>query len=174
MMRLVLFFLCVLLFLGPSSFSEISVEEFEKIRTIVKEEVSESEGRLRAEIAAAEKRAIEHASQEAAKITVRMDATDKHRTDQFKAVNDRFGDVNMRLNLNFTLLVVLIGVVIGLPLFRDRKKEREQDAKLEAQQKQLEAQQQRIEAQERELAAMRAELAALKQQPSRHAEQPQT
>ena len=84
--------------------------------------MSESEGRLRAEIAAAEKRAIEHASQEAAKITVRMDATDKHRTDQFKAVNDRFGDVNMRLNLNFTLLVVLIGVVIGLPLLRERKK----------------------------------------------------
>ena len=50
MMRLVcLFFLCVLLFLGPSSFSEISVEEFEKIRTIVKEEVSASEARLRAE-----------------------------------------------------------------------------------------------------------------------------
>ena len=193
MMRLVcLFFLCVLLLLVPSSFSEISVEEFEKIRTIVKEEVSASEGRLRAEIAAsekrlrveiaaAEKRAMEHTSQEIAKLTVRMDATDKHRAAQFEAVdnrfddtNHRFGDVNMRLNLNFTLLVVLIGVVIGLPLFRDRKKEREQDAKLEAQQKQLEAQQQRIEAQERELAAVRAELAALKQQPTLHVEQPQT
>ena len=182
MMRLVcLFSLCVLLFLGLSSFSEISVEEFEKIRAIVKEEVSESEGRLRAEIAASEKRAMEHTSQEIAKLTVRMDATDKHRAAQFEAVdnrfddtNHRFGDVNMRLNLNFTLLVVLIGVVIGLPLFRDRKKEREQDAKLEAQQKQLEAQQQRIEAQERELAAMRAELAALKQQPAPRIEQPQT
>ena len=97
MMRLVcLFSLCVLLFLGPSSFSEISVEEFEKIRTIVKEEVSASEGRLRAEIAASEKRAMEHTSQEIAKLTVRMDATDKHRAAQFEAVDNRFDDTNHR------------------------------------------------------------------------------
>ena len=167
MMRLVcLFSLCVLLFLGPSSFSEISVEEFEKIRTIVKEEVSASEGRLRAEIAAAEKRAMAHATQEAEKITVRMDVTDRQREAQFNSVDKNFGYLYML----FAALLALI----GLPLFRERKKEREQDAKLEAQQKQLEAQQQRIEAQERELAAMRAELAALKQQPTPHVEQPQT
>ena len=167
MMRLVcLFSLCVLLFLGPSSFGEISVEEFEKIRTIVKEEVSESEGRLRAEIAASEKRAMAHATQEAEKITVRMDVTDRQREAQFNSVDKNFGYLYML----FAALLALI----GLPLFRERKKEREQDAKLEAQQKQLEAQQQRIEAQERELAAMRAELTALKQQPPPHAEQPQT
>ena len=167
MMRLVcLFFLCVLLFSGPSSFSEISVEEFEKIRTIVKEEVSASEARLRAEIAAAEKRAMAHATQEAEKITVRMDVTDRQREAQFNSVDKNFGYLYML----FAALLALI----GLPLLRERKKEREQDAKLEAQQKQLEAQQQRIEAQERELAAVRAELAALKQQPLPHAEQPQT
>ena len=167
MVRLVcLFFLCVLLFLGPSSFGEISVEEFEKIRAIVKEEVGGSEGRLRAEIAAAEKRAMAHATQEAEKITVRMDVTDRQREAQFNSVDKNFGYLYML----FAALLALI----GLPLFRERKKEREQDAKLEAQQKQLEAQQQRIEAQERELAAMRAELAALKQQPTPHAEQPQT
>ena len=178
MMRLVcLFSLCVLLFLGPSSFGEISVEEFEKIRAIVKEEVSASEARLRAEIAAsekrlrveiaaAEKRAMTHATQEAEKITVRMDVTDRQREAQFNSVDKNFGYLYML----FAALLALI----GLPLLRERKKEREQDAKLEAQQKQLEAQQQRIEAQERELAVMRAELAALKQQPPPHAEQPQT
>ena len=167
MMKLVcLFFLCVLLFLGPSSFGEISVEEFKKIRAIVKEEVGGSEARLRVEIAAAEKRAMAHATQEAEKITVRMDVTDRQREAQFNSVDKNFGYLYML----FAALLALI----GLPLFRERKKEREQDAKLEAQQKQLEAQQQRIEAQERELAAMRAELAALKQQPTPHAEQPQT
>ena len=96
MMRLVcLFFLCVLLFLGPSSFSEISVEEFEKIRTIVKEEVSASEARLRAEIAAAEKRAMAHATQEAEKITVRMDVTDRQREAQFNSVDKNFGYLYM-------------------------------------------------------------------------------
>lgn len=126
-----LLFLCGLLFFSASAFGELSVEDWEKFRTIVKEEVSASEKRLRAEIAAAEKRTKEHTTQEVAKLIIRMDQTDKRRDAQFEAIdnrfgdtNQRFGDVNTRLNFNFVLLVALIGVVIGLPLFRDRKKER--------------------------------------------------
>lgn len=154
-----LFFLWGLLFFSASAFGELSVEDFEKFRAIVKEEVS-----------ASEKRTKEHTTQEVAKLIVRMDRMDKHREAQFEAIDNRFGDtnqrfsdVNTRLNFNFVLLVALIGAVIGLPLFRDRKKEREQDAKIEAQQKLLEAQQ-------RELEAVRKELASLKQPPPRQAE----
>ena len=168
-----LFLMCGLLFLGTPTFSEISVEEFEKIRAIVKEEVGESETRLsteivasekrlRTEIAASEKRTMTHTTQEVAKLTVRMDETDKRRDTQFASVDRDFGYV-------FMLFVALLAL-IGLPLLRDWKKEREQDAKLAAQQKRIEeqekrikAQEKRIEAQARELETMRNELTEIKQ-----------
>ena len=164
-----LFLMCGLLFLGIPTFSEISVEEFEKIRAIVKEEVGESETRLRTEIVASEKRTMTHTTQEVAKLTVRMDETDKRRDTQFASVDRNFGYV-------FMLFVALLAL-IGLPLLRDWKKEREQDAKLAAQQKRIEAQEKRIkaqekrieaqekriEAQDRELETIRNELTTLKQ-----------
>ena len=149
-----LFLMCGLLFLGIPTFSEISVEEFEKIRAIVKEEVGESETRLRAEIAASEKRTMTHTTQEVAKLTVRMDETDKRRDTQFASVDRNFGYV-------FMLFVALLAL-IGLPLLRDWKKEREQDAKLAAQQKRIEAQEKQIEAQARELKAQARELETIR------------
>ena len=136
-----LFLMCGLLFLGIPTFSEISVEEFEKIRAIVKEEVGESETRSK-----------NHTSQEVAKLTVRMDETDKRRDTQFASVDRDFGYV-------FMLFVALLAL-IGLPLLRDWKKEREQDAKLAAQQKRIEAQEKRIEAQARELKAQEKRIEA--------------
>ena len=136
-----LFLMCGLLFLGIPTFSEISVEEFEKIRTIVKEEVGESETRSK-----------NHTSQEVAKLTVRIDETDKRRDTQFASVDRDFGYV-------FMLFVALLAL-IGLPLLRDWKKEREQDAKLAAQQKRIEAQEKRIEAQARELKAQEKRIEA--------------
>ena len=145
MMKIVgLFLLCGLLFLGIPTFSEISVDEFEKIRAIVKEEVGESETRSK-----------NHTTQEVAKLTVRMDETDKRRDTQFASVDRDFGYV-------FMLFVALLAL-IGLPLLRDWKKEREQDAKLAAQEKRLEEQEKRIEAQARELETIRKELTTLKQ-----------
>ena len=147
-----LFLICGLLFLGIPTFSEISVEEFEKIRAIVKEEVGESETRLRAEIAASEKRTMTHTTHEVAKLTVRMDETDKRRDTQFASVDRNFGYV-------FMLFVALLAL-IGLPLLRDWKKEREQDAKLAAQQKRIEAQEKRIEAQEKQIKAQEKRIEA--------------
>ena len=171
-----LFFFCGLLFLGIPTFSEISVEEFEKIRTIIKEEVSESETRLhteivasekrlRAEIAASEKRTMTHTTQEVAKLTVRIDETDKRRDTQFASVDRDFGYV-------FMLFVALLAL-IGLLLIRDWRKEREQDAKLAAQEKRLEAQEKRIEEQARKLETIRKELTEIKQWITLKAEQPQ-
>ena len=50
---------------------------------------------------------------------------------EFDAINKRFEDVNQRFNIVWMLLVALIVAVIGMPLYRERKKEREQDEKLE-------------------------------------------
>ena len=51
---------------------------------------------------------------------------------QFDAINKRFEDVNHRFNIVWMLLVALIVAVIGMPLYRERKKEREQDEEIEA------------------------------------------
>ena len=50
----------------------------------------------------------------------------------FDAINKRFEDVNHRFNIVWMLLVALIVAVIGMPLYRERKKEREQDEEIEA------------------------------------------
>ena len=64
---------------------------------------------------------------------------------EFDAINKRFEDVNQRFNIVWMLLVALIVAVIGMPLYRDRKKEREQDEKLEALKRIVEQQQAEIE-----------------------------
>lgn len=51
---------------------------------------------------------------------------------EFDAINERFEDVNQRFNIVWMLLVALIVAVIGMPLYRERKKEREQDEEIQA------------------------------------------
>ena len=51
---------------------------------------------------------------------------------EFDAINERFEDVNQRFNIVWMLLVALIVAVIGMPLYRERKKEREQDEEIKA------------------------------------------
>ena len=64
---------------------------------------------------------------------------------RFDDVNQRLGDVNQRFSIIWMLLVALIVAVIGMPLYRERKKEREQDEKLEALTRIVEEQQAEIE-----------------------------
>ncbi len=188
-MKICLFFLLVSLLFSTSAFGELSAQDFEKLNTMFKE----SEARLRAEIAASEKRTREFVSQEIAKLTVRMDKRDRRVAAEFQAINtriddtnSRFDDVNNRLNLNLTLLIALlglIGVALGLPYLQDKKKERAQEEKIAAQQQQIEeqqkqlaaqqqlletqqqlaAQQQLLETQQRRMDAMETELKTLKQ-----------
>ena len=64
---------------------------------------------------------------------------------RFDAINKRFEDVNQRFNIVWMLLVALIVAVIGMPLYRDRKKEREQDEEIKALKRIVEQQQVEIE-----------------------------
>ena len=155
-----------LLCVSASAFGALSVEDYEKLNTMFKE----SEARMKEHFSQELAREIAKVNAEIAKVNAeirrldsRIDETNKRTDDGFQAVNNRFGDVNSRLNLNFGLLVALIGVVIGLPLLRERKKEREQDEQLAAQQALIEKQQEQLAAQQQELEAVRQELATLKQ-----------
>ena len=64
---------------------------------------------------------------------------------RFDAINKRFEDVNQRFNIVWMLLVALIVAVIGMPLYRERKKEREQDEEIKALKRIVEQQQVEIE-----------------------------
>ena len=168
-MKICLFFLLVSLLFSTSAFGELSAQDFEKLNAMFKE----SEARLRAEIAASEKRTREFVSQEIAKLTVRMDERDRRVATEFQAINNRiddtnsrFDDVNNRLNLNLTLLIALlglIGVALGLPYLQDKKKERAQEEKIAAQQQQIEEQQKQLAAQQQLLETQQQQLAAQQQ-----------
>ena len=141
-----------LLLISSSALGALNVADWEKLTRMFKE----SEARTQQAIKESEARTKELVGQEVAKVNVRIDETNKRIETGAQAVRDRFGDVNLRLNFNFGLLVVLVAGIIGLTLLRDGKKEREQDEKIATQQ-------QLIEALQAQLAAVLQELETLKQ-----------
>ena len=164
-----LFFVLGIAFFNAFAFGE-NATDFETLRALIRED---TRAIVKEEIAASEKRTREFVTQEIAKLTVRMDERDRRIAAEFQGVNkriddtnNRFDDVNNRLDLNLALLVALlglIGVALGLPYLRDKKRERAQDEKIAAQQQQLEAQQKLLETQQQRMDAMEAELKTLKQ-----------
>ena len=137
-----------LLLISSSALGELGVEDWEKLTRMFKE----LEARKQQDIKESEVRTKEFVMQEVAKVTIRIDGTNKRIETESQAVRDRFGDVNLRLNL----MVALVAGIIGLLLLRERKKEREQDEKIATQQ-------QLIEALQAQLAAVLQELETLKQ-----------
>ena len=88
-MKLILMSITAFLIFAAPVFSELTVEDLEKIRSIVKE----SEERLKEDLKTTEERVMNH-------------------------VADKFGEVDKRLNLIFGFvigLISLIVVVIGVP-----------------------------------------------------------
>ena len=88
-MELILISITAFLILAAPVFSELTVEDLEKIRSIVKE----SEDRLKEDLQASEGRVMIH-------------------------VADKFGEVDKRLNIIFGFvigLISLIVVVVGIP-----------------------------------------------------------
>ena len=140
-MKFGIFFLIGLCLISASALGELSVDDLDKIRDIVKE----SEDRLRAEIVAVEERLRSE------------NAASETRT-------------NKQLDRNFTLLVALFGfvaVVTGIPLTLvalQLRKERDRDEQLNAQRREIDAQRQLIETLQQQLNSMNHELETLKQQ----------
>ena len=140
-MKFGIFFVIGLWCLSLAAFGELSVDDLDKIRDIVKE----SEDRLRAEIVAVEERLRSE------------NAASETRT-------------NKQLDRNFTLLVALFGfvaVVTGIPLTLvalQLRKERDRDEQLNQQRREIDAQRQLIETLQQQLNGMNRELDTLKQQ----------
>lgn len=154
-MKLGILFILALSLFHTAAFGDMSVTDLEKIRDITKEsetrvraELTAVEKRLKEEIVASEERSKEFTSHETAKVGISVNA------------------VKEQLNWNFLLVLALIGlfgVILGRPYLQQRKNEREQAAKIAAQQREIEELQEAKIAQQRQLEAMQKELEALKQ-----------
>ncbi len=163
-MRLTLILSLGLLIWALPASSELSLEDFEKIRTllredvriIVREEVAASEKRMQAEIAASEKRMK-------AEITASEKRIREYVSQEIQIVNMTISELDKRLGQIFVLVIALvafIGVVVGIPqiiVATQRRHQRAQDEKIEAQQKQIEAQQEQIEVLRQEMEARKPE-----------------
>ena len=103
-MKYTVFFFAAFFVIVSPTFGELTSQDLDKIRLIVKEEVSEVETRLRAEIAAAEGR-------------LRAEIA-KSESNMKGYVDTKFESVDKRLTLVVgfvSALIILIVVTVGIP-----------------------------------------------------------
>ena len=142
----------MLLLFTTSALAELSGTDLEKIRAILKEEVTGVETRLTEKITTSEKHLKEYVTQEIGKVNIKIEEMDRRLTGEINNMDERLtGEINNmdeRLDQMFTLVVVLITTVIaviGVPmtiilfqLSRQDKKQRSQDETIEALRQELE------------------------------------
>ena len=137
-MRYTLFFFAAFFVIISPTFGELTSQDLDKIRLIVKEEVSEVETRLRAEIAASEKQLR---AEIAASETRMKDYVDT----KFGEVNTRFEGLDKRITLIvgfISALIILVVVTVGIPqiiIAWRGQNERAQDKKIEELAQEIEA-----------------------------------
>lgn len=129
-MKGALFFLIAFFVMISPVFGELTPQDLEKIRLIVKEEVAASEARLRAEIADSEKRLRAEIAKSESNMKEYVDT-------KFENVDTKFESVDERLLLVVgfvSALIILIVVTIGIPqiiMSWRGKNERDQNRKIE-------------------------------------------
>ena len=128
-MRLILIATIAFLILTPSVFSELTVEDIEKIRSIVKE----SEDRVKTDVKESEDRVKEHVDL------------------KIKNVNDTIDEMDKRLNQTWALVIALIALIViavGIPqiiIAWRANDQKSQAAKIEELQQKIEELQRKIE-----------------------------
>ena len=129
-MKGALFFFATFFLFTSSVFGELTPQDLDKIRLIVKEEVAASEARLRAEIADSEKRLRAEIAASETRMKGYVDL-------KFEGVDLKFESVDKRITLVVgfvSALIILIVVTIGIPqiiMSWRGKDERDQNRKIE-------------------------------------------
>ena len=130
-MKYTLFFFAAFFVIISPTFGELTSQDLDKIRLIVKEEVSEAETRLRAEIAASEERLRAEIAKSESNMKQYVDA-------KFESVDKR-----LALVVGFvSALIILIVVTVGIPqiiIAWRGQSERAQDRKIEELSREIEA-----------------------------------
>ena len=152
-MKYTLFFFAAFFVIISPTFGELTSQDLDKIRLIVKEEVSEVETRLRAEIAESEKRLRAEITESEKRLRAEIAKSESNMKDyvdtKFEGVNAKFESVDKRLALVVgfvSALIILIVVTVGIPqiiIAWRGKNEREQDKKIEELSREIEALKQR-------------------------------
>ena len=110
-MKLILISITTFLIFAVPVFSELTVEDLEKIRSIVKE----SEDRLKGDLKASEDRLKEDLKASEKRLKEDIETSERR---LMQHVADKFGEVDKRLNIIFGFvigLISLIVVVVGIP-----------------------------------------------------------
>ncbi len=142
-MKLILISITASLIFAMSVFSELTVEDLEKIRSIVKA----SEERLREDLQASEERLKEDLKASEGRLKEDLQASEKR---LMQHVADKLGEVDKRLNIIFGFVIALISlivVVVGIPqvlmAWRD-KEDRSQKEQIQELKQEIEALKQHI------------------------------
>lgn len=136
-MKYTLFFFAAFFVIISPTFGELTSQDLDKIRLIVKEEVSEVETRLRSEIAESEKRLRTEISKSESNMRRYVDLKFEGVDTKFEAVDANFERVHKQLLLVVGFvsgLIILIVVTIGIPqviMAWRGSNERAQDRKIE-------------------------------------------
>ncbi len=110
-MKIILISITAFLVFTAPVFSELTVTDLEKIRSIVKE----SEDRLKEDLKASEERLKEDLKTSEKRLKEDIETSEKR---LMQHVADKFGEVDKRLNIIFGFviaLITLIVVVVGVP-----------------------------------------------------------
>ena len=148
-MKYTLFFFAAFFVIISPAFGALTSQDLDKIRLIVKEEVSEVETRLRAEIAESEKRLRAEITESEKRLRAEIAKSESNMKDyvdtKFEGVDAKFESVDKRLALVVgfvSALIILIVVTVGIPqiiIAWRGKNEREQDKKIEELSREIEA-----------------------------------
>ncbi len=144
-MKYTLFFFAAFFVIISPTFGELTSQDLDKIRLIVKEEVSEVETRLRAEIAESEKRLRTEIAESESNMRRYVDLKFEGVDTKFEGVDASFESVHKQLLLVVGFvsgLIILIVVTIGIPqiiMAWRGKNERSQDRRIEELSREIEA-----------------------------------
>ncbi|MYC78168.1 hypothetical protein F4X10_20585 [Candidatus Poribacteria bacterium] len=148
-MKYTLFFCAAFFLIISPTFGELTSQDLDKIRFIVKEEISEVETRLRAEIAASETLLREEIAASETRMKEYVDTKFNEVDTKFKGVDIKFEELDKRIILVVGFvsgLIILIVVTIGIPqiiIAWRGQNERSQDRKIEELSREIEALKQR-------------------------------
>ena len=140
-MKYTLFFCAAFFLILSPTFGELTPQDLDKIRLIVKEEIAASETRLRAEIAASETRMKDY-------VDTKFDGVDtkfKEVDTKFDGVDTKFEELDKRITLIVgfvSALIILVVVTVGIPqiiIAWRGQNERAQDKKIEELSQEIEA-----------------------------------
>ena len=140
-MKPILFFSLVFFVVTSPVRGALTSQDLDKIRLIVKEEITASETRLRAEIAASETRMKDYVDTKFEGVDTKFEGVDT----KFKEVDTKFEELDKRITLIVgfvSALIILAVVTVGIPqiiIAWRGKNEQAQDRKIEELSREIEA-----------------------------------